>query len=206
METYLAHHGILGMKWGIRRYQNKDGSLTTAGKRRYADTEDMYRSESKKSAAKAGANVAKAAVVGGATIGLRRHIGEKAANALEKAAEYRAKGNLHTDDAIGNFANADFVRKLGLKGSYGSSNDELVGKFFDNGVDKITKSAEAFQKAGQYAAIARGAATAASIISGVGTVAVIGSGIISAGQLAYSAYLKNQAKKAAAASGNSKES
>lgn len=34
MEEIIAHHGILGMKWGIRRYQNKDGSLTPAGKRR----------------------------------------------------------------------------------------------------------------------------------------------------------------------------
>jgi hypothetical protein len=32
---YIAHHGILGMKWGIRRYQNKDGTLTEAGKRHY---------------------------------------------------------------------------------------------------------------------------------------------------------------------------
>lgn len=31
----LYHHGILGMKWGIRRYQNKDGTLTEAGKKRY---------------------------------------------------------------------------------------------------------------------------------------------------------------------------
>jgi hypothetical protein len=31
----LCHHGILGMKWGVRRYQNKDGSLTSAGKKRY---------------------------------------------------------------------------------------------------------------------------------------------------------------------------
>lgn len=33
-EEYLAHHGILGQKWGVRRYQNKDGSLTTLGKKR----------------------------------------------------------------------------------------------------------------------------------------------------------------------------
>lgn len=34
-EEVLMHHGIKGMKWGIRRYQNKDGSLTPAGKMRY---------------------------------------------------------------------------------------------------------------------------------------------------------------------------
>lgn len=32
---YIAHHGILGQKWGIRRYQNPDGSLTEAGKKHY---------------------------------------------------------------------------------------------------------------------------------------------------------------------------
>lgn len=32
----LTHYGVKGMKWGIRRYQNKDGSLTDAGKRRLA--------------------------------------------------------------------------------------------------------------------------------------------------------------------------
>lgn len=35
---FLAHYGVLGMKWGQRRFQNSDGSLTAAGKKRYAET------------------------------------------------------------------------------------------------------------------------------------------------------------------------
>lgn len=35
----LVHHGTKGMRWGVRRYQNKDGSLTPAGKKRYADAD-----------------------------------------------------------------------------------------------------------------------------------------------------------------------
>lgn len=38
-EQELYHHGILGQKWGVRRYQNPDGSLTAAGKKRYQTTE-----------------------------------------------------------------------------------------------------------------------------------------------------------------------
>ena len=34
-ENYLSHHGIKGQKWGVRRFQNKDGSLNQEGKNRY---------------------------------------------------------------------------------------------------------------------------------------------------------------------------
>lgn len=37
-EDYLSHHGILGQKWGVRRYQDYDGSLTAAGRSRYGKT------------------------------------------------------------------------------------------------------------------------------------------------------------------------
>lgn len=39
-KNYLAHYGVLGQKWGVRRYQNKDGSLTPAGKQRYNEDSD----------------------------------------------------------------------------------------------------------------------------------------------------------------------
>ena len=39
---YLAHHGIKGQKWGVRKYQNADGSLTAAGQGRYNKISNKY--------------------------------------------------------------------------------------------------------------------------------------------------------------------
>lgn len=44
----LYHYGIKGMKWGVRRFQDKDGSLTSAGKKRYSDDESDSSEETKK--------------------------------------------------------------------------------------------------------------------------------------------------------------
>lgn len=38
MSDYLVHYGVLGQKWGVRRYQNSDGTLTEMGKKHYGKT------------------------------------------------------------------------------------------------------------------------------------------------------------------------
>lgn len=52
--TYISHHGITGQKWGFRRYQYQDGSLTPEGKIRYGSAErtsirERFRVKRKKS-------------------------------------------------------------------------------------------------------------------------------------------------------------
>lgn len=49
-ENYLAHHGTKGQKWGVRRFQNEDGTLTAAGKERYRN---MMPTSARKSMAEA---------------------------------------------------------------------------------------------------------------------------------------------------------
>lgn len=53
MDQVLVHHGIKGQRWGIRRFQSDDGTLTAAGKRRYKNGPDSQNTANSTSMSKA---------------------------------------------------------------------------------------------------------------------------------------------------------
>lgn len=85
MNNELYHWGIKGMKWGVRRYQNKDGSLTPAGKKRTQRTNTSKENkrgltDTQKNAIKVGALVAGTTLAVYGTYTLSKFAGRRAAD------------------------------------------------------------------------------------------------------------------------------
>lgn len=115
----LAHHGIKGMKWGRRRFQNNDGSLTPAGKKRYITTAQAVRNANNaaKEARKASLAESRATDSG---IGSFRRASNKAAAAGNDA--YR--NSIAKDKAYNKQLRAD--RKKTLEKEYGELEDQMT--------------------------------------------------------------------------------
>lgn len=88
---YLEHHGILGQKWGVRRYQNKDGNYTSLGARRYAKAAQAAQRDADD---------------------LRKHGYTKEADAVQKVADKnRAKANKKQEELNKRLNSEEFTSK-----------------------------------------------------------------------------------------------
>lgn len=116
-DSYLQHHGIKGMKWGVRRFRNEDGTLTDAGKNRYYDSDGKKTDAGKRlqrNAENAGRAVSGARnVVSGA-----RQVANSAAN--QSRNRYNKRPNLTQEemDKMSDKELRDLVNRLNLEQQY----------------------------------------------------------------------------------------
>lgn len=136
-DEYLMHHGTKGQKWGVRKYQNSDGSLTAEGKRRYGVGEGLKKikdymttrdEQGKLHLSKEGKRIAVGAGLGAAAIGAG--VGTVA---LAKAGAFKGlKGNLAKNKQ----------RMAGM------SNDELKS-YMDSNLNRAVRAITGRTDAGQ---------------------------------------------------------
>lgn len=125
-DNEILHWGIKGMKWGRRRYQNKDGSLTPEGKKRYGDNDDSE-GQSKEDYATAKAK----AIKSGSAADVLKYKGDLTQQEMQSI-----ENRLRWEHNMADTAARDAIAAKGK-----SKIDKMAEK-----ADKITKNTESFIK------------------------------------------------------------
>ena len=169
---YLSHHGIKGQKWGIRRYQNEDGSLTEAGKKRYDVGEARKAYKQAKKEYKQASKYFKRRVFAATSVSKMKqdeaalaNIDKKRMDMMDARVNLRATKRGGTEKAYKN-AYARELYKYGLPGSAMDTANRNIGSKYLNDISK--KKGEAYAndvlKKNRNRLIASAAVSAAVIV------------------------------------------
>lgn len=170
----IYHYGVLGMHWGIRRYQNSDGSLTEAGKARYGTGPDSIKAanldrETKEKAVKL---ATKTAVSAGTVLSypaIEKAIAAKTPDIVNKV--------LNSDVLVKYIANSNKVPEVAVRKMLSEVSKIPVDSIASTIGSEIT-SAQAIsiisQTTGISTQVLSGAASVASTLSSIGPMPIVG--------------------------------
>ena len=128
MDTALEHHGIRGMRWGVRRYQNEDGSLTEKGKQKVSAQYKKQEIAGDKELAKQYTNLY--------------------VKAYNKSADTMNNGGIDKFNAAQQKKYGDnFYKRQGYEEDYEKQFDKLLSQNLDKTLYDFRSSTPAYQKA-----------------------------------------------------------
>lgn len=154
----LFHHGIKGQKWGIRRYQNADGTLTPEGAKRYGTVENLQKARQDKAKRglsgdtkrkiKTAAKVAGIAALTGAAAYGAYKVGKGIQEGHEKYVDMMTRNKVSNEMSMRDL----FIKQLDFKDGYASINANIqsINNIFNRKAASIIQEGDALKAGASF--------------------------------------------------------